>query len=145
MTGHTWKNTNMTGNEQQSEREAAIAWGKAQLDVAIDELARLGIVDGPSVEGRPVWMLPFKVLIAEIRETGQKRRALWVITGDVPTDHIDERLAETPRDAARHFSLKWQMHAARQVPTAADAAIGRDLADQAEALMSLVESDDSWK
>jgi Domain of unknown function (DUF4826) len=134
----------MTEQQPKSERERAIEWSKQQLEVAIDELARLGIVDGPSVEGRVAWMLPFKVLIAELRETGQKQRALWVIAGDVPTDQIDARLAETPRDAARHFSLKWQMHAARQDPTAGDLAVGPDLAVQAEALNLMVETDDAW-
>jgi len=135
----------MTESDQESEKKAAFTWSKEQLEVAIDELVKLGIVDGPSVEGRPAWMLPFQVLIAELRETGQRQRALWVISGDVPTDHIDARLAETARDAARYFSLKWQMHAARQAPTPGDAAIGRDLAGQAEALNALVESDEAWK
>jgi len=134
----------MTEQRQKSEREEAIEWGKQQLEVAIDELARLGVVDGPSVEGRVAWMLPLKMLIAEVRETGQKQRALWVIAGDVPTDQIDARLAETPRDAARHFSLKWQMHAARQEPTPGDVAVGADLAVQAEVLNSMVETDDVW-
>jgi uncharacterized protein DUF4826 len=134
----------MTEQQSKSERDRAIEWGKEQLEVGIDELARLGIVDGPSVEGRVAWMLPFKVLIAELRETGQKQRALWVIAGDVPTDQIDARLAETPRDAARHFSLKWQMHAARQEPTAGDLTVGPDLAVQAEALNLMVETDDAW-
>ena len=45
---------------------------------------------------------------------GQKTRFIWTISGEsVITDYIAGNMAATPKDAARHFALKWQMDADR--------------------------------
>lgn len=120
------------------DREGAIEWGKNQLTKSIDELVEMGIVSGPAVEGRLSWMLPFRYVIGELRESASDEIAIWVIGGDAPTDHLDARLADTPRAAARHFSLKWQVDAERSDNAGA-------LIEQAEFLYALAETDDAWK
>lgn len=127
----------MSEIQEPTDREAATAWAKEKLNKSISDLGEANILDAAYVEGRVVWMLPFQMFIAEIRESVSVPPALWVIGGEVATDHLDVRLAETPREAARHFSLKWQMQAARPD---ADAA----MADKAEILYSLVEADEVW-
>ena len=134
----------MTDPEDSKERAAAIAWGKKQLNAAITDLGKVGIIDVPVVEGRVSWMLPHKILIGELRETGQQHRALWLIGGDFPTDHVDAALAESPRDAARHFALKWQMDAARQESDAGDPVANDKLSAQAEFLYAMVQADEVW-
>jgi hypothetical protein len=119
-------------------RLAAVEWGKNQLHDAIGYLTKEQIIDTAMVEGRIAWMLPFQFFIAEIRESVSDKPALWVIGGDKMTDFLDIRLAATPRDAARHFSLKWQMMAAQ--PDGNEVA-----AEYAELLYSLVEADDAWR
>jgi hypothetical protein len=36
---------------------------------------------------------------------------LWVVCGDVPSDHNKIDVAPNAREAVRHFSFKWQMQA----------------------------------
>lgn len=36
---------------------------------------------------------------------------MWVLTGDLPADHVTAKVAPTARDAMRHFSLNWQLKA----------------------------------
>lgn len=127
----------MSNEQNQPSQEENIAWGKDRLSAAVDELSDRGIVDTPFVEARIVWALPQQLLIAELRESSTSPSALWVIGGDVPADHLDVMLADTPRDAARHFGLKWQLAAARD--DANDALI-----EKAELLLALVEADDAW-
>lgn len=34
---------------------------------------------------------------------------IWVLTGDLPADHVTAKVAATARDALKHFSLSWQL------------------------------------
>lgn len=117
--------------------EQNVAWGKDRLSAAVDELSDQGVVNSPFVESRLVWMLPQQLFIAELRESSTSPPALWIIGGDVPADHLDVMLADTPRDAARYFGLKWQLAAARDGANEA-------LIEKAELLLALVEADDAW-
>jgi hypothetical protein len=118
--------------------EQNIAWGKTCLAAAIDELVDNGIIDAPFVEARLVWMLPQQFFIAELRENATAPPALWLIGGDgVPSNHLDVALADTPRDAARHFGMKWQLAAAREKANPM-------LEAKAELLLGLVQLDDAW-
>ena len=127
----------MSEQQNQPSQEDNKAWGKGRLSAAVDELSEKGIVNTPLVEARIVWMLPQQLFIAELRESSTAPPVLWIIGGDVATDHLDIMLANTPRDAARHFGLKWQMNAARED--------GDDALEQkAEQLLALVEADDAW-
>jgi hypothetical protein len=44
-------------------------------------------------------------------ENRKEHKKYWVITGDLPNDHLPYEVAGTPRDALRHFSLSWQLKA----------------------------------
>jgi hypothetical protein len=88
------------------------AWYKPLLDTVVTEMLRAGVVSGAAVEAAPIWVLPPHILIAHVWNAGQKSNFIWTIAGDaVVTDHIAGKVAATPRDAARHFALKWQMDA----------------------------------
>jgi len=138
------KEEKVTDSTDEHSQKEAIDWGKRQLEVAIDKLGDFGVVSGPSVEARVTWMLPFQMFIAELRETGRHQRALWIIGGEVPTDYLDARFAESPREAGRYFALRWQMYAAQQKPVPGDTTTGSKLADQAESLYALVDIDNAW-
>ncbi len=127
----------MSEQQNQPSQEDNVAWGKGRLGAAVDELSEKGIVNTPLVEARIVWMLPQQLFIAELRESSTTPRVLWIIGGDVAADHLDIKLANTPRDAARHFGLKWQMNAAREGGDEA-------LEQKAERLLALVEADAAW-
>lgn len=146
----------MTDAEHETAREAFVAWYKKHLTAAVQEMIDQGVVSAIG-ESRLAWALPHAVLIGQVREVNQKEQFRWVIAGqDVPTDHLDSAAAATPRDAARHFALKWQLGAeqVRNLPERAAARMdaktdlaskAEKLALQAEALYELVESDDLWQ
>ncbi len=116
-------------------------WIRETLDAAVEVSTNLGIVEDALVEARPIWSLPQKVMIGQIREANARTRFIWIICGEYPTDHLDSAAAATARDAARHFSLKWQLDAARHT----DPSFASKLTDWAEELYDLVEDDSLWE
>lgn len=115
-----------------------VAWAKERLAAAVDELSAKGVIATPLVEARLAWMLPRQFFIAELRESSTSPPALWLIGGDsAPTDHVDVALADTPRDAARHFGMKWQLAVEHEGGNAA-------LEAHAELLLGLAQVDDAW-
>lgn len=113
-------------------------WTKKQLDAAVYELMDRNLFAGPLLEAKAAWVFPFSLLIGRIRERGSEGDFDWFICGDAPLTHLHSSLASTPREAARHFALQWQLDAARQ------GAAGDDLARKAEALYELVEQPGLW-
>lgn len=128
----------MSDQDNQAFSEADLAWAKARLAEAIDDLAKTGVIETPFVEARLAWMLPQQFFIAELRESSTSPAALWLIGGDTaPIDHVDVALADTPRDAARHFGMKWQLTAEREGGNTA-------LEACAELLLGLAMVDNAW-
>jgi hypothetical protein len=85
--------------------------------------------------------------IGKIVSAHNKAHAYWAISGrNVPTDAFDVKLAATPRDAARHFALKWQMKAARLESDSKDGLpeVAAGLTQTAEALYALTLDADQW-
>ncbi|MDH3990112.1 MAG: DUF4826 family protein [Gammaproteobacteria bacterium] len=135
--------------------EELAAWPKERLEEAVEEMMRLGVVTDALVEARPVWALPNKIMIGQVRDAGDPTIFKWVISGDVPTDYLDSAVAATPREAARHFAMKWHLESARYQDPSARKTLGpeskqdwddtgRQLAEKAEALFALVEDKNLW-
>ena len=102
--------------QNKDDNEALKSWYTALLNTVTREMIKNGAVSGTAVEARPVWISPYKVLIARVWDVSDKSRFIWAISGDnVITDHIAGSMAATPKEAARHFSLKWQMDADRLI------------------------------
>jgi hypothetical protein len=115
-------------------------WIRKQLDSAVEQLIDLGAVSDRVAEARPVWSLPGKIVLGQIRDSDDPKSFKWFVSGDVRTDFIDGNIAAAPRDALRHFSLKWQLDVGRYTdPAAADRLIGH-----AEELYDMVEEDRLW-
>lgn len=138
------------------EREELRAWIQQRLDAAVQELMHNGVIETQFFEAKPAWVFPFQVLIGRIRKPRDSIAIKWFICGEVPTDHLDGSVASTPRQAARHFAMKWQLEAARhqdlsaQEFTAAAAEsrledFGSQLVDKAEALYALVDDASLWQ
>ena len=95
------------------ETKAFVEWAREQLIGMGQHVHTSGLITTEPV-GRCVWAIPHQLFIGQIWPKADRSAAYWVISGQqVPTDHIERRLAETARDAARHFSLKWQLHSAK--------------------------------
>jgi hypothetical protein len=104
----------MTESKTENDNEALKKWFKPILDDVVKEMIARKAIVGAAVEANPVWAIPHQILIAKVWGMGQKNRFIWTISGEgVITDHIAGSMAATPKDAARHFALKWQMDADR--------------------------------
>jgi hypothetical protein len=146
----------MDENLDKPGREQLKAWTKKQLDAAVRKLTGPGAIDSIIIEAKPAWVLPFQILIGKIRAHGQLTDFDWLICGEVPTDTLESTVAPTPREAARHFAMKWQLEAARQQdltgqesrgtePESGGEDPGEQLAFKAEALYSLVDDARLWQ
>lgn len=143
-----------------AELEAFTHWAKGQIDAMGQHAHSTGLV-ATEVTGQMVWAVPHKVFIGKVWPARNRGVAWWVIAGEaLPTDHIAAALATTPREAARHFALKWQMESThlsslaeqdRKAKAVADGGgavdwtqIGATLEQQAELLYAYVDRDDLW-
>jgi len=137
--------------------DGAISWATDRLEKAVHEMMKSDIFDGAVVETRPAWTLPNKIVIGRVRDSGSGSREFWVIAGDLPTDCINADTCRTPRDAARHFALKWQLGAEQlRDPEARKSqginqdrdrdweAASNELASVAEGLYQVVQADKVW-
>jgi hypothetical protein len=132
-------------------------WFKPLLDDLVKKMTKIGAVSGVALDAAPVWGAEDQLLIAKVWDSSNKSQFIWAITGELAvTDHIPGSMAVTPRDAARHFSYKWQMDADRLAEVASTdspvantkeniEAHSRKIIQLAEALYSLTEQDDPWK
>jgi len=149
--------TKMTESKTEMDKELLKAWVKPLLDAVVLDMQARKVVAGTAVEASPVWMFPNKILIAKIWGLGQKNRFIWTIAGEaVVTDHIPGNMAATPKEAARHFSLKWQMDADRLIALGKSKRPAKDteqsmgnyasrLVRDAETLYALTERDEIWQ
>lgn len=121
------------------DREALQTWIREQLDLVVRELGSRGVLEDALLEVKPAWTLPMRILLGKAREQAQGQSFQWFICGEVPLDHMPSDAATTPREAMRHFAMKWQLDAEQ---LASDAAA--ELVDHAEAIYALVEIDELW-
>lgn len=103
-------------NEQQAAPVAAQApqfnerqWNQEQyaraLKYCADKGLRVGRIDQRSSRVLPPFVALWQVSVLDYSDK------LWILTGDLPADHVTTKAAPTARDALRHFSLNWQMKA----------------------------------
>lgn len=127
------------------------------LDAMVDNMIKTGVISGVAIDANPVWGQEGSLLIAKVWEASNKSEFIWTITGEnAVTDHLPGSMALNPRDAARHFSYKWQMDAERlladakakpQTPEsqAVIEAHTNKIIQYAESLYELTCQDEIWK
>lgn len=114
-------------------------WIREQLDAAVGKINELQVFDDPFIESKPAWVLPMQILVGKVRAQSDPRSFSWFVCGEVPLDHVDAAAATSPREALRHFAMKWQIDASRLDPDAA-----ASLIDDAQSLYNLTEDDRLW-
>lgn len=143
--------------QNQQELDAYAQWAKTQLQGMADHVSNSDLFHD-EVMGHAVWTLPHRLFIGKAWPKSDRNKSYWIISGvDIPTDHIESGVAETAREAARHFSMKWQLQSARLgnlgqqdagAPSAEDVnweQVSARLQAQAEALYGLVEKEEIWR
>lgn len=130
-------------------------WARDTLDRAVRDITSLDIIPDRMIEARPMWAVPGKVMIGQARQAHEPTQFVWFICGDLPTDTIGPAAATTPREALRHFSMKWQLDAERYRDPATRKAHGLDeskdwnamtakLVAKAEELYVMAETEKLW-
>jgi hypothetical protein len=56
-------------------------------------------------------LLPPLLAVWKVELNDVDVKAIWVIGGEVPTDHVALTAAQTAREAMKHFSMSWQLKA----------------------------------
>ncbi len=129
----------MSENTNNTMKPELSTWLREYLDAAVQELNKQQVFDDAFIESRPAWMLPMRILLGKARAQSEPQSYRWFICGEVPFDHIDASAATTPREALRHFAMKWQVAAEHLDKATAVAVIG-----DAESLYDLAEDDRLW-
>lgn len=143
----------MNQNTDKPDQKELDAWVKKNLNTAVHKFIDKGTIDSPVVEAKPAWVLPFQILIGQIRDKNQPENFTWFICGELPTDYVEASVAKTPKEVARHFSLKWQLTASqfqgkqidRDPTQIAQDEVADNLISHAEALYGLVENERLWQ
>jgi Domain of unknown function (DUF4826) len=147
----------MVESNADADIKALESWYKSLLDQVVKEMVRLKAVQGAAVQAAPVWMIPHEVLIAKVWGVNHENDFVWTASVDkLIADYIGGSLAATPREVAKHFSLKWQMDADRilnveksklavENPDSKMWDFSNRLIQHAESLYEMANRDDVWQ
>jgi len=116
-------------------------WLRSLIDLAVRGANEMNLYDEAVVEARADWALPSRLLVGKIRPQMDLRAFHWFICGEVPLDYLPGNVAASPREALRHFALKWQLDAERS----SDEANAKKLIENAEAIYALADDERAWK
>jgi hypothetical protein len=143
--------------KSEEELQAYVEWTKREIQGMAEHIRNSDLFQ-EEVVGHAVWTLPHQLFIGKAWPKSNRDKGYWIISGsDLPADHIELAVAETARDAARHFCMKWQLQSARLMELGAGDAepgsgdevdwqkLAAGLEAQAEGLYGLVESEDLWE
>ncbi len=107
------------------------------------------------VPDEPELHIPPYLALYHLPAASDSNTGWWVITGDVPTDHVSDHRADDGRQALRAFARKWRtaagVMAERQDADNADGATpeqsqaaARHLFERAKMLHQLAQKDEIW-
>jgi len=119
-------------------------WIRDQYQAATKYLAEKGVVTHSVQDTESRHLVP---LFALWKLTSIEGKSYWVLSGDLPKDHIGSDMAPNGREALRHFSLKWQMQAENLLKSDNEEqhTFANLLVSRAERLYELCENDSLWQ
>lgn len=132
----------MSNIEQMSESQQQ-SWLREQYQGANKYLADKGYVVQSVNEAESRYLVP---VIAIWKLNLMANQSVWVICGDVPTDHVKADVASSARDAIKHFSLKWQLQADSLLQNDGEeqTEFARVLIGRAEGLYQIYDDEKLW-
>ena len=131
-------------NELTDEQRAA--WVRTQFQKANEYLATKGIIPDNVAVSESRYLPP---LVAIWKLNTRDAKSFWVISGDLPTDHMPLSAAPNAREAMRSFALHWQLKA-EQIAQAGfsdqtQVDFANLLVNRAEGLYDLFENEQLWQ
>ncbi len=126
----------MTQEEQQ-------AWIREQYLKATKYLAEKGLVTESVADTESRYLVP---LMAVWKINLLDKTKVWVISGDLPTDHLVLEKSEPARNVLRHFTFKWQIQADNLLKSDVQEQVdyAKLLMNKAEGLYKLYAKDELW-
>ncbi|RUO65310.1 protein of unknown function [Pseudidiomarina planktonica] len=97
-----------TEAQQQLTPEQNSEWVRERFQAGNKYLAEQGILTKRVLVKDSRYVAP---LVAMWKFEANDGKHWWVVTGDLPTDHVSGKAAKDAREAMRHFALSWQMRA----------------------------------
>lgn len=127
----------MTPEQQQ-------AWIREQYLKATKYLADKGLVTESVADKESRYLVP---VLSVWKINLLDKSTVWVISGDLPTDHVALDGSESAREVIRHFSLKWQLQAENllQQEDKEQQEFAQLLIGRADGLYKLYEKDELWQ
>ncbi|MBR9906593.1 MAG: DUF4826 family protein [Gammaproteobacteria bacterium] len=136
----------MADNQPKYTEEQLQAWVRTKFQEANKYLAEQGIISDQILSKDSRYLAP---LVAVWKFSTSDKHKIWVINGDVPTDMVTEKVAQTARDAVRHFALNWQLKAdailRSEQPAQEQRNYANYLINRAENLYQLFEQEKLWE
>jgi hypothetical protein len=133
----------MTDKVEMTEEQRQ-AWIREQYLKATEYLANKGLVTDSVSEKESRYLVP---IMALWKINLLDKTQVWVISGDLPTDHIVLNNGESARDVVRHFSFKWQLQAENllRIEDKEQHQFAQLLIGRADGLYKLFEKDELWQ
>lgn len=121
-------------------------WVRAQFQKANEYLATKGIIPDNVAVSESRYLPP---LVAVWKLNTRDAKSFWVISGDLPTDHMPVSAAPNAREAIRAFALHWQLKA-EQIAQAGftdktQVEFANLLVNRAEGLYDLFDNEPLWQ
>jgi hypothetical protein len=131
-------------NELTDEQRAA--WVRAQFQKANEYLATKGIIPDNVAVSESRYLPP---LVAIWKLNTRDAKSFWVISGDLPTDHMPLSAAPNAREAMRSFALRWQLKAEQIAQAGFSDQTQVDFANllvkRAESLYDMFDNEQLWQ
>lgn len=131
---------------QQQNEQARIEWVRAQFQKANEYLASKGILPDNVAASESRYLPPY---MAVWKLNTKDKQSYWVISGDLPTDHMAFSAAPDARDAVRAFSMHWQLKAQQIIDSGISDKTQQDFANllinRAHSLYEMFNEDKLWQ
>lgn len=98
----------LTQNNTEFTEEQRTEWVRTQFQKANEYLASKGIIPDNVAVSESRYLPP---LLAVWKLNTRDKKSFWVLSGDLPTDHMPISAAPNAREAIRAFALHWQLKA----------------------------------
>lgn len=133
-------------SEQNVSEQQLQEWVREQFQVANKYMAEKGLMPQRVLETQSRYLAP-NIAVWKMMDTNGEM--YWVISGEVPTDHIAADAAPDAREAMRSFSLRWQLKAEQILQTQTQDNTQRQFAHmlvtRAEGLYQIFDDEKLWK
>ncbi|QYJ80220.1 DUF4826 family protein [Shewanella acanthi] len=124
-------------------------WVRTQFQKANRFLAEKGVIPSKVLADESRYLAPY-LAIWKMESKRPSTKTYWVMSGDLPSDFVDVKVAKTARDAIRHFSMMWQMQAENLIRSGAtrrdatQAKFAQLLVSRAESLYRMHNDEKLW-